>query len=217
MNTHAWDRACSLHSRMSLIRLLYLKHTHTHIRLNKYIFRFQLAYGSGTGSCGERPPHRTSCWPHVDDWWIHVSKHTVPSEMFVLVSLLSIDLLIYWSIGLLDLLIYWSIGSIGSIDLLIYWMGLQGRTLWCWRTGPHRPCGCGTPRLWTGRGRWSSAEPASTGRGPQHPWSGPRGTGWTRLENTGGTVTLIQDEPDWRESYINTGGTVTLIQEGLLH
>jgi len=56
--------------------------------------------------------------------------------------------------------------------------------LWCWRTGPRPPCGCGTPRPGTGTGRWSSAGRASTGTAPPRPCSAPRGTGWSRLQET---------------------------------
>lgn len=55
-------------------------------------------------------------------------------------------------------------------------------TLWCSQTGPLRPCGCGRLHPWTDRGRWSSAEPASTKATLLHRCSAPNGTGWNQLE-----------------------------------
>lgn len=55
-------------------------------------------------------------------------------------------------------------------------------TLGCSQTGPLQPCGCGRPRLWTGRGRWSSAGPASTGTAPPRRCSALDGTEWNQLQ-----------------------------------
>lgn len=51
----------------------------------------------------------------------------------------------------------------------------------CWRTGPHRPCGCERPHPWRDRGRCCSGGPASTGSTLLGQYSAPRGTGRTRL------------------------------------
>ena len=55
-------------------------------------------------------------------------------------------------------------------------------TLWCSQTDLLQPCGCGRLHPWTDRGRWSSAEPASTKTTLRRRCSAPHDRGWNQLK-----------------------------------
>lgn len=107
-----------------------------------------------------------------------------------------------------------------SVFFKFYSSHTEALTLWCWRTDPLQPCGCGRLRPWTDRGRWSSAERASTETTLLRRCSAPRDTGWTRLDTE-----QREDTSEYKsgarintnEWWVYEGETISLTNNPLLH